>query len=44
MLVNKFKKLDYKAMHDAKTQECDKWEFKYNKLKAQLLAVVKENS
>jgi hypothetical protein len=43
-LLNKFKKLDYKAMYIAKTQECDNWEFKYNKLKRQLQAVLKENS
>ena len=37
-------KVNWKEKYEAKQKECDQWEFRYNKLKRQLQAVLEENS
>jgi len=42
-LKQKFKSSpDYHSLYTAKQTECDKWEFKYNKLRRQLEDILKE--
>lgn len=44
-LVKKFfsPKNNWKELFEAKSKECTKWEFKFNKLQRQLEAVLKES-
>lgn len=38
------KKINYKLLYENKKKECDKWEFKYNKLHRQINGIIKENT